>query len=371
MTQPDYSKYSEEELRQVRSNIDAARFPERVAQIDERLATLASAPRATAAAADDNASKERAAKAVVPASRRRRTFAFVIDSLLLGVTGLVVGAILSKQFAALGPWGRLLGFAIAVTYFGVTQSRIGGGQSPGMRILGLKLIHRDGSLLEPWPAMGRAALFCVAYFLSSLPAYLSGGNPWITGLVSMPLFAVYFSIAYLLVFNRKTHQSLHDLVVGAHVVKADNGPLALPAGPVWRGHAIIASASIVVMTVAGILFTLPIWSQNPFTSMIQLQQALTREPGVQNVTLAVNFYQSNGVTVPALRVNAIIDASVSQREAMAYRIARTALANYPDAQRLRSVTVTLSTGYDIGIATSFRSWNYSHPPADWQTASSP
>lgn len=369
MDQPDYSKYTEQELREIRRNIDATRFPDRVEQIEQRLAALASAPRATALPVD--VSNEHSAKATVPAARRRRVVAFAIDVLILGVAGLVAGGFLSKQFAALGAWGNLLGFAIAVAYFGITQSRIGGGQSPGMRILGLKLIRRDGGLLAPWPAAGRAALFCVAYFLGGLPAYLSGGNPWITGLISTPLFAVYFSIAYLLMFNRKTRQSLHDLMVGAHVVKTASGPLVLPAGPVWRGHAIIASSAIGVLTVAGILFTLPIWSGNPFTSMLQLQQAVTGTPGVRDVTVAVNFYQSKGITEPALRVSAIIDASVQDREAMAYRIARTALEHYPDAQRLRSVTVTLSTGYDIGIAHAFRSWNYSHSPSDWRTASVP
>lgn len=44
MNQPDFSRYDEEQLRQVRSRIDAERFPDRIAQIDARLAELANAP---------------------------------------------------------------------------------------------------------------------------------------------------------------------------------------------------------------------------------------------------------------------------------------------------------------------------------------
>ncbi|WP_444844112.1 hypothetical protein [Duganella caerulea] len=47
MNQPDYSKYDQEQLRQIRRSIDAERFPERVAQIEARLAELAAQPAAS------------------------------------------------------------------------------------------------------------------------------------------------------------------------------------------------------------------------------------------------------------------------------------------------------------------------------------
>ncbi|MCU6497083.1 hypothetical protein LPN04_04660 [Rugamonas sp. A1-17] len=49
MNQPDYSKYDQEQLRQIRRSIDTERFPERVAQIEARLAELAAQPSVSAA----------------------------------------------------------------------------------------------------------------------------------------------------------------------------------------------------------------------------------------------------------------------------------------------------------------------------------
>ncbi|SDG20416.1 MULTISPECIES: RDD family protein [unclassified Duganella] len=331
MEQPDYSKYTTEE------------------------------PQAASASASASAPP------IMVAGRWRRIGAFLIDALILGLGGLAAGAILAKPFTALGPWGRLLGFAIAVVYFGYTQSSKGGGQSLGMRVLGLKVIRQDGGLLDLRQAVGRATIFCVAYFLSGLSTYLSGGNPWINGILSTPLFAIYFSILYLLLFNRRTRQSLHDLAFRAYVVKTAPGPLALPVLPVWRGHAIIAGGTIVVLTVGGLLATLPIWPNNPFTAMLQLQQTVARMPGVYEAAIAVSFQQSQGVTAPILSVSTTIDNSVSDREALARSIARTGLENYPDGQNLRAVTVRLSSGYDIGIAQSYRSWNYAYPPIAWKS----
>jgi uncharacterized RDD family membrane protein YckC len=303
---------------------------------------------------------------IMAAGTWRRIVAFAADALILGAVGLAAGAILSRPFAVLGPWGQVVGFIIALAYFGFTQSSKGGGRSPGMRLLGLKVIRQDGGLLELRQSVARAGIFCAAYFLISLPNYLSGGNPWINAILSTPLFAVYFGIIYLLIFNRRTRQSLHDLALRTYVVKAADGPLALPAGPVWRGHAMIAGGMIAVLTVLGLVAMLPIWQNNPFTSMLQLQQQVARLPGVYDAVVSVNFPQSQQGAAPNLSVNATIAHSVSDRDGAARRIARTVLDNYPDADRLQAVTVTLSSGYNIGIAHSYRNWRYSHTPADWQ-----
>jgi uncharacterized RDD family membrane protein YckC len=246
MDQPDYSKYSEPELRQIRKHIDAARHPERVAEIEARLAALAAAPREIPAV------EEGPALPVTVAGISRRIGAFIIDSLILALIGLIVGACLRDQLAALGPWGRVVGFVIATYYFGVPQSRIGGGQSLGMRILKLRVIRPDGAALGLGAALLRAAIFCLAYFLSGLPAAFITLNEWFASGLSMLLFGVSFCVTYLLLFNRKTRQSLHDLAVGAFVVRATRGPLALPAAGVWRGHSAVVAASLVAFCVAGV-----------------------------------------------------------------------------------------------------------------------
>lgn len=52
MDQPDYANYTEQQLRQARNTLDTERYPERLAQIDARLAEIAAqAPAAPAAAA--------------------------------------------------------------------------------------------------------------------------------------------------------------------------------------------------------------------------------------------------------------------------------------------------------------------------------
>ena len=49
----------------------------------------------------------------------RRFFAFFIDSLILSIAGFVLGFIFFDYFVAIGTFGRLIGFAISLLYFGI------------------------------------------------------------------------------------------------------------------------------------------------------------------------------------------------------------------------------------------------------------
>lgn len=365
MDQPDYSKYSEPELRQIRKHIDAALYPERVAEIEARLASLAAAPR------EIPVDEEGPALPVTVAGISRRIGAFIIDSLILALIGAIIGACLRDQLMALGPWGRVVGFVIATCYFGVPQSRIGGGQSLGMRILGLRVIRPDGAALGLGASLLRAAIFCLAYFLSNLPAAFTSLNEWVASGLSMLLFGVTFCVFYLLLFNRRTRQSLHDLAVGAFVVRATRGPLALPATGVWRGHAAVVAASLVAFCVAGVWMARPGATDTALGGMLRVQHVVMEIPGVTGATVMVSANLGDGGGFNLLNINAIVDASTPDREALARHIAKLALENYANAKQMKTVTVTLTSGFDIGIAQFWRSQDYNHTPQEWRVSSPP
>ena len=130
MNQPDFSRYDEEQLRQVRSRIDAERFPDRMAQIDARLAELANAPPQPPAAAKQPVA-DRAS--YLPPMRRAgmmwlalavATLAFGIWSAppgaafsQLNISGIILAAFLmggSLRVAVVMRWLMSLGVAATV-----------------------------------------------------------------------------------------------------------------------------------------------------------------------------------------------------------------------------------------------------------------
>lgn len=360
MDAPDYSHYTATQLKQVLLRIDATRFPERVRQVEARLAALAAAPaEATPAPADG---------AAVIAPVWRRAVAFLIDVLILGLIGVAAGALLFAPFSAMGAWGRLLGFAIAVLYLGCTQSAMGGGRSPGMRVLGLRVVTRGGELLSLPAAFLRTGIFCLPYFFYGVAADPAPGPAWLATGVSLLCGALLFGILYLLLFNRPARQSLHDLAVGAVVVKGGPGKADLPAGPLWRGHAVVAAVALLVLCVAAVLPSQRLEEDARVAPLRALQQTLVAMPGVERAGVFLGSYSTTGSPAPTRRldINIFLAAEPADPDPLARRIAQTVLQNFPQAAGQDAIVVTFIVGYDIGIARAARTRHFAYTSAQWR-----
>jgi len=66
----------------------------------------------------------------------RRVGALAIDTVVLGLAGMIVGVVLFDPLARMGGYERLIGFAIAWAYFGILNSSLGG-QSPFRDLLAM------------------------------------------------------------------------------------------------------------------------------------------------------------------------------------------------------------------------------------------
>ncbi len=292
----------------------------------------------------------------------RRLFAFVIDMLVLGAVGFVLSLPLHEWFAALGAWGRAVGFLVALAYFGILESGWGGGRSLGKRVLGLRVVTRTGAMLGAPAAFGRTAIFCLAYFLNGASLTTTPGQEWITVIQSVVIGVLIVSLFYLLLFNRRTRQSLHDLAVGAYVVRAGPGAFALPALPVWRGHYAVVGATIVVLSVGGVLLA----RQPTMASLLATQQAISALPDVRAVTVSANVQLTSQARIRRLLIGGVIDASLGDPDGMAATMASIALDTYPEAKTQQQIVVTLASGYDIGIASRWRWTSYAWTPAQWR-----
>ena len=149
----------------------------------------------------------------------RRIGALFIDTSILGVAGLVLGLFLESFFVQMGGWGRLVGFTIALIYFGVMNSSIAGGQTIGKKALRIRVVDYSNSPIS----LGKSV---IRYFILAIPFSLNGAqfsNEAMLSFLMYPLSLIIygglFSILYLYTFNRVTRQSLHDLVVGTVVVQ--------------------------------------------------------------------------------------------------------------------------------------------------------
>lgn len=290
----------------------------------------------------------------------RRALAFLVDAFVLGIVGLAIGTLLVDTLAHWGGWGRLLGFAIALAYLGVMNSRLGGGRTLGKRLLKIRAQHIDGTLLSLPRSLARASVLSIPFFLNGAemsPEVLLG--PAVHA-VSLLVFGGILGILYLFVFNRKTRRSLHDYAARSWVVvdAAPRGPGAVP--PLWRGHvavvAVLCLASAAAPEVAKRLV------QSEIASALPAHAAVVSTPGVEFAGVFVGWSRAQGVETTYTQVTARLSTPKVQDQAFAERLARAALRASPELADRQVMIVRLSYGFDIGIASGFRHWTTRFDP---------
>ena len=299
----------------------------------------------------------------------RRVGALFVDTLVLGIVGFVLSLVFGSVFIQIGAWGRLIGFVIALVYFGVMNSKVSEGQTLGKKALKLRVVNSDNVPIS----VGRSIL---RYIILAVPFSLNGAHfssevmlSYLIYPLSLIMFGGLFATFYLYIFNRVTRQSLHDLIVGTFVVNA--GVKRQETGTVWKVHFIIIVVLFVVAAIAP-AFTTQLAQREPFKEMLSAQTVLTNEADVTYATVSTNtttFSAMNNGTKTTTYVSAqvfLTNNDISDAE-FARDLAVLLIANYPEAKNKDAIQITLTYGYDIGIWSKWYNHAHNFSPAELQS----
>jgi uncharacterized RDD family membrane protein YckC len=314
----------------------------------------------------------------------RRTIAFVIDTCILGVTGWVVGYLLFAFLVAHPYWARLLGYLISMSYFVALEGLALCGQSLGKRCLRVYVVGEDGQQLSLIATISRYTIAAVPYFLNGVFLPLAPGL--LAGVVGIAMTFLVFGVGltqiYLYLFNRKTGQSLADLITHAVVLRippaiteknVTSHPLI--AEPVQsarrprlaRVHAWVGLVILVVPTLAiGIFWAVgasrvsaSVTDGTGVTAdMIQTVWHQEQQlPAVVSATLTVN--RTAIIGTQGSTSNVVVQSSLSitddpnQSEALLRRAARLILEGMPQIPSDAMITVVVVRGFDMGISSAW------------------
>jgi uncharacterized RDD family membrane protein YckC len=324
-----------------------------------------------------------------------RLGALVIDGLLLGLFGLVLGHFFSDQFAQMGSWGRLVGFGIGLIYFGVMNSALLGGQTVGKKLLRIRVVDDKNNTIPLFRSMLRYIVFILpltlngVYFTDKeMPHFTDKEMPHFTDKVMphftdkvMPYIGNYplsffmlggmFAIIYLYLYNRATRQSLHDLMVGTFVVNAYS--VKQETSKVWKVHLIVVAIAFIAAIIPTAYFpklisdVSKLVSDASYTGMSAAQSALLNEPRIKSASVKTSYQtiisenkedqQATYVIAKAwLTSNNVADDELAQY------VANIIVQHYPEAKQTDAIKITLAYGYDIGIASKWNSYTLSFDP---------
>src|SRR5579871_6571870 len=151
----------------------------------------------------------------------RRLGALLIDVIVLGIIGMILGTLAFDWLASIGVYGQVIGLSIAWLYFGLFNSRMAGAQTPGNRLLDVRVVDVAGAPLGLIDSLLRSAILVVPWLAETFAEASFQQAPLAVQMLLALMTGGGVALIYLYLFNRRTRQSLHDLVVGSFVVKGN------------------------------------------------------------------------------------------------------------------------------------------------------
>ena len=297
----------------------------------------------------------------------RRLGAFFLDVMMLGVLGQILGYFFFDELVAIGPWGRLLGWTVCVLYLGLMNSRLGGGQTLGKRLLRIVVVDRDGKLISVKRSLLRSGVLLTPLFLNGAQMPIENAPVILGYLLGLIVFAGNLVIIYLFIFNRGTRQNIHDMAVRTFVINKPV-PAAGVEARTWTVH--YAVSGMLCMLILLVLVWLHAFSKSSFMEGInQTRARITEATGTSAVSLMVgqNTWISNGERSVKTHVfcQVFIRHKPDDMGACANEIADIILDTYPPALGKDRIRILITRGYDIGIAKFHRSNSFVFSPGEW------
>ncbi len=307
--------------------------------------------------------------------------AYLIDVLVLGLTGSVLGLFLGDTFVLIGRQSVLVGFSIALVYFGLGNSQLFNGQTLGKRAVKLQVVDINMDTLSISKSILRAFIFTIPYFFLNYRLegwsefsilYIAKGIFFLTFLVLLPVH---------LILNFPTRQAVHDLIMGTYVISLEAYPRQQPAQSKSLPTLITGGLAIVIF---GLLLFINL-RNNETTSIVHILKPLkekideidkvgysslsrntssmkklgSEEYISKNEYLVLNIFLNDNL-IYNLRPDNIEDLDFVKESI------RIILRDYPDVNNLNYIQVNLIYGYNIGIAKSSNSLGFSETPDKWR-----
>jgi uncharacterized RDD family membrane protein YckC len=250
------------------------------------------------------------------------------------------------------------GLICCFLYYGVQHTRVGGGQTPGKRLLGFQVLRRNGEYLD----FGRSFL---RYLVISFVFYNGVYGGFLNHLPLTAMMAagpVYFLIiiwaffaCFLMIPLHPLKRGLHDIVAGSIVVYKetfDNEALdRLEDSAKTKRTLIILTIGSVILAGGCILGFMKFTSgySEDFAKLTEIQRFLGAEYDVPRVSTNM----SNGRTRSLAVVIYIPLASFenkAEKELVRQEVFNKVNGKFNDIDQFANLRVVIVSGFNIGIA---------------------
>jgi len=284
--------------------------------------------------------------------------------------GTILGYFFENQFASLGQSGRLIGFFIALLYFSFLNSEKFGGQTFGKIFMKIQVVGQNGAPPKIMRTLCRSTVLIIPHFLNGLyfPAEFTYSR--FSWLPSVVLFGLGGGLVYFYLFNRKTRQSLHDIICGTYVVK-NFIPTEFKHLHLSKKHYVVFFCYVFILLVAPFfLKNSNFLDEDPYKLRFVYNE-LRAFPNTEatSVVAGKSFLVTTKTKREAHYFNVVMQFYPYPKnlKGLSTHIASSIFENYPEIFKKDIMTITIKYGYDIGIFSKLNTYASQKTPLEWKS----
>lgn len=316
----------------------------------------------------------------------RRLSAFCLDIVILALLLAYPAYRWMFFFLSNSGWTLAVGFTMAFIYFVLLNSRIGGGQTLGKRLLRIRVVDIRGETISTGRSAMRFLAFATPFFAEKVQFPCDGGYCALTVMMSWIFTAWEVVIAYFFIFNRRTGQSLHDLATGTYVIEtalwptrdlqpavaasefvSQSTPPYVTSQKIWREHWVILGAVLLVALVLGISSLSNFLSTGTYSEMAQIQQAVLRSGKARTVAVKMTIGKFTGDHTPKrLEVTFVPAREAADEAKQAAEIAAIVLETSPNALGADFLDIGKMRVADFGFFHITANKSIRRTPEEWK-----
>ena len=288
----------------------------------------------------------------------RRFFADFLDAIILGIGGFGLGITFKYKFSTMGTHAIWVGLLCSFLYYGIQHTYLGGGQTPGKRLLSIQVLRRDGEYLSFSKSFLRYLVISFVFYNGMYGVLLN----YLPPKAMMAAGSVYFIFIIWAFFACFLMIPLHPLKRGLHDVAADSIV-------VYKGtfddeildhmeNPTKTKLSMLILTIGSLIFagaciigTLNFASSHSvdFGKLTEIRQFLGNEYDVQQVR-ASTFNGKEQPLAVVIYVPLATFENNAEKERIRQEVYKKITTNFSDLEQFGKLNVVITSGFNIGIA---------------------
>ena len=304
-----------------------------------------------------------------------RIWALLIDSLILGLFGFILGLIFKNFFISFGESAKLIGWIISLFYFTILNSKLYKGGTLGKKVMKIQVTDIKGNFIDVKTSFIRSLVFTAPFFLNGFKIPGVSSFSFVTIIQGIIIFTIGLGIIVFYIFNKETRQSIHDIVAKTYVVQ-DFRNKEIGFMPKIRKLPFYITGAILLVTIGVSIYSLS--STSKISKLVPVYEDILKQENITNAAVNMNYIPitddaGNKRFVYTVTVYVNKDLEITQNnineQAKNTELLETVKtfinSNAYDTDN-DILNVVVVSGYDIGIAKQYKSFNFYKPISEWK-----